>query len=85
MNYLLKGMESEERVDLLLALTSIRSEATIKALKMYLVQGCSESEICAARGITQSNFNRDLSKLNAVAGTVEQIKEIDWARFKSEK
>lgn len=85
MNYLLQGMESEERVDLLLALTSISSECIIKAIKMHLVEGCSESEACSARLITQSNFNRAMSKLNEVAGIVEQIKEIDWARFKSDK
>lgn len=85
MKYLSQGLESNERFKLLLKLTSMRSKSMEKALRAHLVQGMSEATSCAFHNVTQSNFNRDLAKLEAVAAVVEQIKEIDWARFKSEK
>ena len=85
MNYLIRGGESKQRVMLLLKLTKLSSEPTIDALIDHLCIGHSESHSSIVNDITQSNFNRALSALNKVAGTVEEIKELDWERFKSGK
>ncbi len=78
MKMLVRGLESAERVNLLLSLTRIESEQIIKALHDYLVNGRTDTGAAAINMIEQSNFNRALSKLNKVASTVEKIKEIDW-------
>lgn len=81
MKVLLRGMESKRRVELLLSLTSISSESTIKALHDYLVNGRTAEGAVAINGLQQSNFNRDLKKLNDKAVIVEEIKDLDWAKF----
>lgn len=85
MRYLLQGGESEARVKLLLKLTNIRSEDVIAALDDHLVKGVNDTMAAAFNGIQLSNFTRALAKLNEVAGTVEQIKDLDWAKLKSVK
>jgi len=82
MKMLVRGLESSERVNLLLTLTSIKSEPIIKALHDYLVSGRTDTGAAAINMVEQSNFNRALSKLNKVAGTVEEIKVIDWKHLK---
>lgn len=83
MNYLVRGGESKERVKLLLKLTRVNSENVVDAIIDHLFTGHSESHSAALNDITQSNFNRAMSRLNEVAGTVEAIKELDWDKFKS--
>lgn len=85
MKYLLQGGESETRVKLLLQLTSIRSEDVIAALEDHLVKGVVDTMAAAFNGVQLSNFTRALAKMNEVAGTVEKIKELDWAKLKSVK
>lgn len=85
MNYLLAGGESKERVQLLLSLTKINSESLQCAIEDHLVTGHSEKDAVLLNGVTQSNFNRAMSRINEVAGIVEKIKELDWSRFKSVK
>ena len=85
MNYLLAGQEPQERVELLLKLTKIKSEPLQTAIIDRLVKGLSEKEVVSLNGVLQSNFNRAMTRINDVAGIVEQIKEIDWAKFKSVK
>ncbi|MGL4224968.1 MAG: PapB/FocB family fimbrial expression transcriptional regulator [Vibrio sp.] len=85
MTYLLCGGESKERLQLLLSLTKINSESLSNALVDHYVNGFSENECVIINDVTQSNFNRAVSRLNQVAETVEKIKEIDWQRFKSVK
>lgn len=82
MNYLLRGGEPEARVNLLLSLTSIRSDCMQRALMKYLCDGLSEKDCCLIFDITTSNFARSMQRLNAVAETVERIKEIDWRTTK---
>lgn len=82
MNYLMQGMESEKRVKLMLSLTKISSEPVKDALLEHLARGNTEAASAALNGVTQSNFNRALAKLNEVAGIIEKIKEIDWAKRK---
>jgi hypothetical protein len=83
MNYLLAGSEPAKRVELLLSLTRIDSEDVKDALRDHLVKGMNDANAIAIHGINKSNFSRALSRLNEVAGVVEQIKDIDWEKFKS--
>ena len=85
MKVLAQAQESERRINLLLSLTSIRSEPTIQAIHDHLVRGLSENAAVTLNGIQQSNFNRALTTLNETAEIVEKIKECDWRKFKSDK
>lgn len=82
---LLQGMESAEKLKLIISLTSIRSEPQIKALERHFVIGFSVANCAQIEGITVSNFQRAIDKVQAVSKIVDEIKEIDWERFKSEK
>jgi len=85
MKVLLAGHETIKRVNLLFKLTKISSEDMRETIKDHLCKGHSESFAVGLNGVTQSNFNRTLMKLNEVASIVEEIKEDDWAKFKSVK
>ena len=85
MNYLIAGGESNERVELLLSLTKINSEPLRDSIVDHLCVGHAEKDAVLLNGVTQSNFNRAMKKLNDVAGIVEKIKELDWERLKSVK
>lgn len=80
MNYLSQGLETEERFQLLLSLTKIRSEHQVDALKRYLVDGLGFSLSASLSGITEPNFQRAMNRLEDVASTIEKIKEIDWIK-----
>lgn len=79
-NYLIRGGEPEEKIMLLISLTSIRSEKVIKVLKAYYCRGMGERDIQTFYGVTQSNLNRDRHKIERAAGIVEALYE-----FKSKK
>lgn len=82
--YVHAGMESPERFELLVSLTSLRSENQINALRDHLVKCVPIEVVMVLYGITnKSNLERDLDKVNDVATTVEKIKECDWAKFKA--
>ncbi len=81
---MIPGMETVQRVSLVLSLTSIRSEPQQRALQNYFVNGLNFSACAALEDITESNFQRAIDRVQAVDTTIEQIKELDWARFKSE-
>lgn len=82
---LLPAQESPEKVRLVISLTSIRSKPQIKALHRYFVDGYNAAACAEVEGITASNFQRAIDKVQEVSKVVDEIKEIDWARFKSEK
>ena len=82
MKYLSAGLESQERIDLLLQLTSITSEGVIEALCWHLVKGMSEPNAAELAGVSISNFNRALVAINAKAAIVEKIKDHDWQHLK---
>lgn len=85
MRYITQGGESPERYELLISLTRISSEDIKAALKDYLVTGLADATAAAINGVQLSNFTRALKTVNDIAATVEQIKELDWARVKSVK
>ncbi len=83
MNYLLPGDEPLVRLQLLLKLTKINSEAQIAALTEHYVNGLPAERAAARFMIETSNLSRAQSRLEEVASIVEQIKEIDWATLNS--
>ncbi len=80
MKYLFKGMQSQERFELLLSLTRIQSESVIGALFDYLVKGVDKKASAVINGIEVSNLSAALSKLEEKAAVVEMIKELDGCR-----
>jgi ribosomal protein L11 methylase PrmA len=85
MKYLIQGCESAERLQLLLQLTNIESSDIIAALNDHFVTGHQDTVSAIRNGIKKSNLSRAIARLEQVAFTVEQIKEIDWAKFKPSK
>ncbi len=79
-NVLCAGLESEESIDIIISMTKLSSEKMIKALKYHLVNGAAEKMAVAAFGVTQSNFNRDLSKLNDVARKIDKYFELNYRK-----
>jgi len=63
---LLQGHETEERVNLLLSLTSIKSEPIRDALVQHYVKGMPVPACCWTFDITRQNFARAVKKLNHV-------------------
>jgi len=80
MKFLTKGLEPEERINLLLQLTKIGSVNIKSALVDHLTKGLTENDAAMLNDISQQNFNRALKRLNRVAGIVEQVKELDWSK-----
>jgi len=78
MNFLTKGFEPEERINLRLQLTKIGNENVKSALVDHLTKGLTENDAAMLNYVPQQNFNRALKRLNDVAGVVEKIKELDW-------
>lgn len=78
---LVKGLENEAKVKLLIELTKIESEGIKGALIAHLCQGMKGVRASYANGVKQQNFNRALKKLNQVNALIEQIKEIDWNKL----
>ena len=77
MKYLFKGMQTQERFELLLSLTRIQSENVINALNDYLVRGMDKKTAALANDVQMPNLSAALKKLEEKAATVEMIKEID--------
>ena len=81
MNYLLPGNEPESRLNILIGLTKISSEPTIKALKSHFVVGLSEESAAGIYEVSTSNFNRAKKRLEHVAQQLEKLKEHDWPHY----
>ncbi len=82
---MIQGLETVERLELVISLTSIRSQPQIDALRRYFVGGVNISACAALSDLTESNLQRAIKRVQAVDDTIEHIKELDWARFKSPK
>lgn len=81
MKVLIKGSQTEKRLDLLLSLTGIDSPNKIEALNMHLVAGWDAGISARTNVVDVGNFSRCLATLEEVAQTVEQIKELDWSHL----
>ena len=64
------GSLNKKSFDLLLSLTSIRSEPLIKALKAYYVDGLTKSEAYTKFGVDKTIFSRKLPLIQSVFDTV---------------
>jgi len=82
MKMLVRGLEKQERVELLISLTKMSSETQKQAIIDHLVKGRSDTEAALLNDVSQSNFNRAMSRLNEIAGIVEEIKALDWQHLK---
>lgn len=77
MNYLIRGGYNPQKLELMLSLTSIRSEDIRAAIHNHLVDGCAVDLAAALNGADVANLKRALKKLNEIARIVEEIKNID--------
>lgn len=77
MKYLFAGNQTPERLALLLSLTKISSEPIREGLEWHLVKSMNVENAAALAGVKTNNLVRAIDKLNTVAETVEQIKELD--------
>ena len=67
MKYLFKGMQTQERFELLLSLTRIQSESVISALNDYLVRGMDKKAAAVINGVEMPNLSAALNKLEEKA------------------
>lgn len=81
MKYLIQGSEPYERVELIISLTKMDSEDMRQAIIDHLTKGFSVSDSAKINGVLQSNLARAIKNLNVIAGKVEKIKELDWAKL----
>ncbi|MEO3684059.1 PapB/FocB family fimbrial expression transcriptional regulator [Shewanella vesiculosa] len=85
MKYLIQGGESAERLQLLLQLTNIESPDVVAASQDHFVAGHKDTVAAIRNNVKKSNLSRAIARLEQVAFTVEQIKELDWQKLKSNK
>lgn len=64
---------TNEQLDLLLKLTSIRSEALIAAVRAVLIDGASQKAAAAAQGVNEGQLSRRLAALREVEVVVSQL------------
>jgi hypothetical protein len=83
--YLFKGQQTKERLDILLSLTKINSENMQEALYDHFVRGMDESAAALINEIKKPNLTKSINRLNDVASKVEKVKELDWRHLKSVK
>lgn len=70
------GMESKEKIDLLLSITKIESENLINALHDHFCLGKSSATAAALNGLTRTNMRPAIIKLNKIASFGESYHEI---------
>lgn len=76
MKYLPACGMNEEQLELLLSLTSIKSEPIKYAITRHLVNGWPTAQCATVAECDPKNLDRALKRLNEVAGTVERLIEI---------
>ena len=78
MHCLQKSSQTQTRLNLLLALSKIKSENIKNALSDYLVRGINKTAAAALNNVPAPNLTKALQTLSEKAETVEKIKEHDW-------
>lgn len=76
MRYLLRGMETREGVDALLAFTKIESGPKIDAIYWHLIEGAPIGRAAIAFGVSQSKLSEAIATLNEVAEKAEKFHEL---------
>ena len=84
MKYLLPGMESQTRFDLMIQFTRIKSVNIIGALRDHLVHGLTEDLASFKNGLPQQNSNRALIALESMVAIHEKMKEVEFRHFKDQ-
>ena len=70
------GALNSKSFDLLLSLTSIRSEPLIEALRDYYVNGLTKSEAYTKHGVDKTIFSRRLPIVQGVFNTVITFNQV---------
>ena len=78
MKYLSQGLESKNKVDLLLQLTKISSDDMKYAIHDHLVKNFTVGDSATLNNLKQSNLTHALNSLNKIAETVEKINELKY-------
>ena len=84
MKKLIQGKEKLEKITMLIGLTSIKSKAMHRALIEYYCSDKNRKKRATAlmNDVKETNLNRDMKKINVVAGKLERLKELDWPEYK---
>lgn len=83
MKQLYPGNQSQARLDLLISLSSIRSDTVKSALSDYLVTGHSLEAAAAMNSMKPNNLFKAVEEtLEPIAQTIVKIEELDWERFR---
>ena len=84
MKKLIQGKENLEKITMLIGLTSIKSKAMHRALIEYYCSDKNRKKRATAlmNDVKETNLNRDMKKINVVAGKLERLKELDWPEYK---
>jgi hypothetical protein len=85
MNQLIQGKENLEKIKMLIGLTSIKSNAMHRALIEYYCSNKNRKKRATAlmNDVKETNLNRDMKKINVVAGKLERLKELDWPDYQA--
>lgn len=76
MKYLFAGHMDSAEFDQLVSMSGLRSDGMIKSLRLHLVNGMDERLAISGNGVTQSNFSRDLKKLENLFASIVKYNEI---------
>lgn len=83
MKQLHPGNQSQARLDLLISLSSIRSDTVKAALSDFLVTGHSLEAAAALNSMKPNNLFKAVEEtLEPIAQTIVKIEELDWERFR---
>jgi len=74
------GSLDNEGFDILLSLTSMRSEKTIDALRDYYVNGLSKSEAYTKHGVDKTIFSRRLPVMQRLFNAVIAFNEVYYKK-----
>ena len=76
MKQLLQGMESKQKIELLLQLTKITRDDIINAILDHFVRGLTMPASAAINIVKRQNLAVSIESLEKVANIVEQINEL---------
>lgn len=83
MKQLYPGNQSQARLDLLISLSSIRSNTVKAALSDFLVTGHSLEAAAALNSMKPSNLSKAVEEtLEPIAQIIVEVEELDWERFR---
>jgi len=85
MKRLVQGLESLEKINILLSMTSIKSDVIKTALTRHYVYGWNDEHVIESLSIDSSNFKRADKKLNEYADKFVRLCEIEGLVKKSVK